>query len=120
MKASDLPEMRCDEGCGECCGPSFASNKEYQEIIRYMREHHVVPKKNDGLRCPLYQDGKCQVYPVRPVLCQIFGHTERLPCVRGYNENLPDKQIKKFFKENIAQPHPLFALLFEKELHEKA
>ena len=107
--------MKCDEGCGECCGPVFVSQKEYREIKQYIRGHGIVLRKNSGLECILYQNGKCQIYSVRPVLCRIFGHTERLNCSRGYNVNLPDRKIRRLLKQHVnpEQARRLNTLLIE-------
>lgn len=94
MRVSDLPEMRCDDNCGKCCGPVVVTEQEYGQILRYMKDHGIVPKEN-GLTCPLYQEGRCQIYPVRPTLCRLFGHTKKMKCERGYNVNLPNKKIRK-------------------------
>jgi Fe-S-cluster containining protein len=122
INVEDLPEMRCDDNCGLCCGITFASEKEYQKIKDYMKEHNVFPERNHGLTCCLYQNGRCAVYPVRPLLCRVFGHTEQLFCPKGYNVNVPDKVIRKLLIDNVDQSRSLFDLLFERDLcqlHEK-
>lgn len=82
-----LPPMRCDAGCGKCCGIAPASPDEYRAVVRYAKEHNITPKKQ-GLTCPFYQGGTCAVYPVRPVMCRVFGHSEDLSCPHGYNTNV--------------------------------
>jgi len=84
---SPLPPMRCDDGCGKCCGIAPASPDEYRAVVRYARANNITPKKQ-GLTCPFYQGGTCAVYPVRPVMCRVFGHSEDLPCPHGYNTNV--------------------------------
>jgi Fe-S-cluster containining protein len=46
--------------------------------------------------CPFHdtEDGMCLIYPVRPTVCRLFGHTKWLPCpieaVGHYPENSPE------------------------------
>jgi hypothetical protein len=114
LNIKDLPKMKC-ERCGACCGPSYANKKEYERIKQYMKEHGIRPVKHDSLKCPLYQNNACAVYPVRPVLCRLFGHSERLPCKQGNNVNVPDRKVRKLLKDNIDDDQPLFNLLFERD-----
>jgi Fe-S-cluster containining protein len=68
-------------------------------IKQFVESTGVVPKEQ-GLICPFYQGGHCKIYTVRPLLCRIFGHTEKLKCERGYNVNLPNKKIRKLLLKN--------------------
>lgn len=85
-----LPAMRCDRGCTDCCGPVEANEKEIRAIDRYINEHDIRPAEHpdNPLQCPFMQQGRCVVYPVRPFLCRLFGHSPRLVCSRGYNVNI--------------------------------
>ena len=76
-----LPPMRCDEGCGACCGVAPATETEYRRVERYIEEEGITPVADgDELTCPFYQQGRCVVYPVRPLICKLFGtrRTSRL------------------------------------------
>jgi len=86
--------MKCDDGCGKCCGVVPVFEHEYIAILKYVTDRKI-PLKRRGLMCPLYQNGRCQVYEIRPFLCRIFGHTSRMACPRGYNTSLPDRKVKK-------------------------
>ncbi len=90
-----LPEMRCDTGCGECCGLVPASPREYMTIAVYAKLHGITPKRN-GVTCPFYQEGQCSVHPVRPAICRVFGHTEKLKCPHGYNTNVEEEIIHQY------------------------
>lgn len=81
-----LPAMRCDDGCGACCGPAPCSPRELEVVRAYVAQHHVEPRRQ-GITCPLYLGGRCSVYPARPLVCQLFGHVPELKCERGYNAN---------------------------------
>lgn len=87
-----FPPMRCDEGCGECCGPAPASKAELAAVRHYIAAHGIKPIEQ-GLTCPFYQSGRCAVYPVRPRICQAFGHVETLTCPRGYNVDVDVKPV---------------------------
>ena len=90
--APEFPPMRCDDGCGDCCGPVPVSQVEFDRVVAYVTKHKIVPK-DQGLTCPLYLNGKCSVYEVRPLLCRSFGHVEGMDCTHGYNTNLPSEGV---------------------------
>jgi hypothetical protein len=58
-KLKVLPAMRCDAGCGECCGVIPVTETEYRRVERFAREHGIVPvdhgASGDKLTCPFYQ-----------------------------------------------------------------
>ena len=101
-KLKVLPPMRCDEGCGDCCGIVPVTETEYQRIARYVQAHGIEPIAHEGnfQQCPVYIDGTCAVYPVRPLICQVFGHGEDLSCSRGYNVNVPARDIDRMIRGN--------------------
>jgi hypothetical protein len=101
--------MRCDDGCGQCCGPVPVTAPEKAAIERFLARTGVKGRADAGpLECPFY-DGKCTIYPVRPFICQAFGHTPRLVCPRGYNTNIADGQIS----QAIVRRGPAVAMLGE-------
>ena len=69
----------CKPNCGKCCGIVLCNITEYRKIEAYAANHGVTPIRQ-GLMCPWYQCGKCQVYEVRPLMCRIFGHVKRMEC----------------------------------------
>lgn len=95
----EFPPMRCDDGCGECCGPAPATQAEFDRVVAYVLEHKITPK-DQGITCPLYLDGKCSVYEVRPLICRAFGHAEGLSCSRGYNTNVPTEVVDARLRAN--------------------
>jgi Fe-S-cluster containining protein len=100
-KLKVLPSMQCDEGCGACCGIVPVTETEFGRVGRYIKQHGIEPRAHENLsQCPLYIDGKCSVYPVRPLICQMFGHAEDLPCARGYNVNVPQAQVDRMIRGN--------------------
>lgn len=108
-----LPSMPCDDGCGECCGPVPATPAELNAIRAYAKEHAIVPKLQ-GLTCPFYDGNRCGIYPVRPTLCQAFGHTAELRCHRGYGDKtLRDSRLRVILKEQGKGHKLLHSLVHE-------
>lgn len=98
-----LPPMPCDRGCRDCCGPVAASDREIRRILAYIEAHGIEPTRppemNHGVPvCPFFQEGRCAVYPVRPFVCRLFGHSPGLVCSRGYNHNIAPGTEKKMLR----------------------
>lgn len=93
MKTSPrtFPEMRCDRGCGECCGIVPTSRVEADAVRDYAAANGIKPVAQ-GTTCPWYQNGGCAVYPARPFICKAYGHVEAMRCPRGYNTNIPPRR----------------------------
>lgn len=85
-----LPKMRCDAGCGLCCGAAPTIQSEFDSVAAYAKTHGITPRRQ-GVACPFYQDGTCAVYAARPTVCRWFGHTEHMQCPKGYNVNVTPK-----------------------------
>lgn len=106
----ELPVMRCDDHCGECCGIVPCKDHDFKAVVEYAREHGVEPQRQ-GVTCPWYQQGRCQVYPVRPYVCRLFGHVERLVCCKGYNANIApglEKRLNKQYGKTTKTLHEVF------------
>jgi len=100
----------CD-GCGLRCTDGFTVTRaEYDavqtylatlppsEVERVRQQNKTVPwpgAEETGATvtfCP-YRDmenGNCFVYPARPTICRLFGHTEWLPCPIGAVRSVPE------------------------------
>jgi len=75
--------MHTCQRCGDCCGPVPANDDEYAKIKAYSAEHGIKANlDNPGLQCPYLSVGECLVYPVRPLICRVYGYIETLPCNR--------------------------------------
>ena len=94
-----LPPMQCDKGCGDCCGPAPATEKEYQKVLFVAKAKKIVPLKQ-GSTCPFYQGGECTVYDARPLACRAFGHVPEMACSRGYNTNVPEAWMGRLIHRN--------------------
>lgn len=111
-KLKVIPSMRCDEGCGECCGIVPATEDEFRAIRRFIDLHEIAPAASLDGTCPLYQGGKCTVYPVRPLICRLFGHSADplMTCCRGYNVNVPEQAVVERLRANGRTTHVLHEL----------
>lgn len=108
--ASEFPPMRCDDGCGDCCGPAPATKAELDRVVAYVRAHNITPK-DQGITCPLYLGGKCSVYEVRPLICRAFGHVDGLDCGRGYNTNVNSEVLDSKLRASGAGDHLIHEVL---------
>ena len=99
MKLPVLPYMKCDRGCGECCGPAPATEHEFRKVLHVARAKGLILWRQ-GSTCPFYQDGTCQVYDARPLGCRLFGHVQEMSCIRGYNTNIPDDAGRRLVARN--------------------
>jgi hypothetical protein len=97
--ADVFPPMRCDDGCGECCGPVPVTQEELERVAKYVEKHNL-PVLDQGLTCPFFQKGRCAVHEVRPFACQAFGHVEGMSCIRGYNVNIPEDVMHRRIIKN--------------------
>lgn len=120
MKLPVLPRMRCDTGCGDCCGPVPVDALELHRVREHARAKGITPKAQ-GIVCPFYQEGKCAVYEVRPTLCVLFGHLRGLKCSRGYNTNAfsqaKEYEILRRLAHGPEKRHLLHELLPREEMH---
>jgi len=98
LKLQMLPPMKCDVGCGACCGVVPATEREYQKVLVVARAKKLKLVRS-GDTCPFYQEGACQVYDARPIICRLFGHSEKLGCERGYNTNVPEADVARLSLE---------------------
>ena len=105
--------MQCDEHCGECCGLVPVTETEFRRVERFVKERGIVPIEHADGTCPLYQNGSCTVHSVRPLVCQLFGHSAdpRMTCPRGYNVNLPERDVGRMIHANGKTTHVLHELL---------
>ena len=86
-KLKVLPPMACESNCGDCCGIAPATEAEYRKVLHVAKAKGITPKRQ-GLKCPFFQEGTCQVYDARPFACRLFGHVDRMVCTRGHNVNI--------------------------------
>ena len=87
----NIPAHKNCVGCGECCGPVLATEREIDVIklhitknpgIRADAEHH---QGGDASLCCFLDRGdhRCLIYPVRPMVCRLMGVTGGMNCAHG-------------------------------------
>jgi Fe-S-cluster containining protein len=94
-----IPKSRCDDGCSECCASvSFlgitkedgSKVGELQRILRNLEGSGLENKGPDLERCPFEDQTKhrCTVYPLRPLVCRLWGVSEETACSRCVPERV--------------------------------
>lgn len=72
----------CKGKCQASCGPIPVSGEERRLVQQ--RSGKQLDFDKETWRCNmLSKTGYCTVYSVRPLICRIWGATEKLPCVFG-------------------------------------
>ncbi|MBW3622147.1 MAG: YkgJ family cysteine cluster protein [Armatimonadetes bacterium] len=101
----------CDK-CGDRCISGYPISRwEYERICGYLneqdpaeRERVARQEKNvpwpgapeftyEACRFRDVERGRCSIYPVRPLVCRIFGHVEWLPCPEGIIEDVAPEGV---------------------------
>jgi hypothetical protein len=83
-----LPKVQCQGKCQEACGPIACSSAE-AEIMRRHSGRELSFDARTGRCNYLNEGGRCDVYEVRPLVCRIFGTSEKLPCIWGCKPAAP-------------------------------
>ena len=86
----------CDDCGGRCLDGWECTLEEFEAILTHVERSPAAlavcaqPKAEEWgegrLRLCWFRDrerGRCAVYPVRPLICRLFGHVEWLPCPTG-------------------------------------
>lgn len=111
----------CDD-CGSRCIEGWeCSREEFLALLDYLTVH---PEVKDLCRRPRtlaweggevrrcwFRDsprGRCAVYPVRPLVCRLFGHVEWLPCPTGRIRPAPGAGVA-LLREYAKSPRATFA-----------
>ncbi|MHB8174715.1 MAG: YkgJ family cysteine cluster protein [Nitrospirota bacterium] len=113
----DFDYVPCIDGCSECCGPFPLSQRELAKIRDYLEPlGRAMPSLIPGLNlpvdweagrsldCAFLEEGKCIVYPVRPLICRGMGavDSEKLIChahkVRA-RKLMPRRRFNKLLRE---------------------
>jgi Fe-S-cluster containining protein len=111
-KLKVIPSMHCDAGCGECCGIVPATETEFRAVERFIADRDIEPAAHTDGTCPFYQNEGCAIYPVRPLLCRLYGHSvdPMMTCPRGYNVNIEERDVARMMRANGKHTHVLHEL----------
>lgn len=79
QRLQELYEMvlsiQCKKSCHECCGAHPWFPIEAVNINKFMLKNNIKERHADSLldMCPYIEGDGCLIYPVRPILCRLFG-----------------------------------------------
>jgi hypothetical protein len=103
---AELPAVPCTGQCHSSCSYIGMSEAEYRRI-----------KRETGIEIEMYQSpcpaldfaGRCSIHELRPLICRLYGATERLRCPWGCKPErwLSDSEVSVLVKrvQDIAGPH---------------
>ncbi|MGK5092292.1 YkgJ family cysteine cluster protein [Deltaproteobacteria bacterium TL4] len=103
LKQRSLTEIVCQAGCDDCCGMIvFVALPEFHLISRYLHQHYTpeelklikaklehtvqrlekcaTPREQLLVKCSFLENGRCQIYPVRPFSCRAWNSTDVKSC----------------------------------------
>ena len=90
----NIPKHTTCENCGECCGPVPLSKDEIKKIQNYLDVNEyprsVIERFHPPLEC-IFRDNearKCSIYPVRPLICRLFGVAQGMNCPKGNSAHI--------------------------------
>ncbi|MBI5582561.1 MAG: YkgJ family cysteine cluster protein [Deltaproteobacteria bacterium] len=90
MKIEDLydtlPEFSCPGGCTACCrnfGIPSQTKVEAARIQQFLRAGRRRTGKARGTTCPYVVPEGCTIYPVRPLICRLYGVSPDYLCAEG-------------------------------------
>lgn len=106
MEVNISNHLVCRAGCGYCCAvPVDVSIVEAARISLYLKKELrddplFVAEKDKNQPCPfLGADSKCSVYPVRPIVCRLFGSFDSWhPCRDGKRHYIHSHASQDMFR----------------------
>lgn len=114
---AQIPAFKCIEGCVDCCGPIPFSILEMGRAMRASPLKNPIAAVNalmagsSHTKC-VYASAGCEIYPVRPAVCRLFGTSEdpMLTCPHGRRPE------KLFTREETLELHGGYhRLIFEEQ-----
>jgi Fe-S-cluster containining protein len=78
-----IPDFICTPGCRECCknfGVPSRTQVEDERVKAFLREHKMQPGQAKGGTCPYLNQEGCSIYPVRPLICRLYGTSPNYMC----------------------------------------
>ena len=97
MKPYNIPAHTNCTNCGDCCGIIPVDANELAEIMEYIKEHNITARRQFPL-CPFRNEKKkkCDIYPVRPIICRLFGVADTgnlAGCPNGNSHNIDGRKF---------------------------
>lgn len=66
-------DMVCEAGCDACCTLFSVTHVEGRIISDYLPSHPADLPGDGETGCVFLREGRCIVYPVRPIICRTHG-----------------------------------------------
>ncbi|MFO8078259.1 MAG: YkgJ family cysteine cluster protein [Thermoplasmatota archaeon] len=99
-----IPPFECKH-CQRCSNPIFWFYPEELNIRTYLNQYHLLYMtyseeefKHHHMKCPYLSENRCQIYPVRPIICRLQGIIPELYCPNNTKPLLSQDQYKKIIK----------------------
>ena len=108
-----IPEFICSEGCYECCknfGVPSRTKVEDERLEKFLRDNGMEPGEARGHTCPYLDEtlpeGGCSIYPVRPLICRLYGTSPSYLCKMGIRPARPlegdeEEEIFYLYRKNF-------------------
>ncbi len=112
--------LECQSGCDYCCYPPVsAAVPEVANIVAYIQSQLSQAEQNrltekvtqvysqvdpmsgpqraaSNIACPYLNEGKCSIYPVRPLSCRGYNSTSRATCRSVFDSSKKDQAIPAY------------------------
>lgn len=101
-----LPTISCKGLCYEACGMILCSKTEKDviaeftgrrvktvpDIVAPIHKNHVMLKPTEDMACSYLKKQRCSIYPVRPMICRLYGVADGMQCPHGC---IPSRLVTK-------------------------
>lgn len=100
-----LPKLVCKGLCSSVCGPVMLSALEAKRVYKaggvHLGQKFMRADSSQEQKCPALKEHLCSVYEQRPMICRLWGATERLKCPHGCEPErwLKDDEARALLKE---------------------
>ena len=102
---AQIPSFDCKH-CQLCSNPIFWLKPEEINIQDYLIKHHLSyitlseeEFRHNEMKCPYLQNNRCNIYPVRPLVCRLQGLIPELSCPNNKRVMLSKEQYEKIILE---------------------
>jgi len=101
-----IPEHITCINCGRCCGLVPVSPADSVAIKNYISQNNVViggAADADPLKCPFWHstNKRCEIYPVRPLICRLMGVSKQVRCPNGNSANIDGRKYSHLLSRDI-------------------
>lgn len=79
-----IPDFQCADGCRECCknfGVPSRTKVEDERVKAFLQKNSMKPGMAHGNTCPYLNETGCSIYPVRPLICRLYGTSPNYRCI---------------------------------------